>query len=55
MMLQDHDWKLDMAINAYFATTAAVPDGKEVVVSTKPPSQLKILSWNIGTFQTLAE
>ena len=43
-MLQDHDWKVDMAINAYFASTAT---GDDVVVTTKPPSTLSLITWNI--------
>ena len=42
-LLQDHDWKVDLAVNAYFASTA--PD--DVVITTKPPSSLSVITWNI--------
>ena len=43
MLLQDHDWKVDAAINAFFASSS--PD--DVVISTKPPTTFSLITWNI--------
>ena len=46
MLLQDHDWAVEPAINAFFASNLT-DDNVNVVISTKPPSTLSLMTWNI--------
>lgn len=47
-ILQDHDWSLERSINSYLGTNQpeeSAASGAEV--TTKPPSNLSLISWNI--------